>query len=144
MIYITIQNDSGESGIWEMEPHLYEIFHNFMLALESGNSKDLRWQGNVELGSYHVRPRLTNCGERRIYVIKIIRQYYGLSLKDAKEITDKVPVNLPSLPWSSAQAFAAEVHRESAGSIVELPNILERIVSAIGSPANQENKGPIA
>ena len=114
-----------------MEPHLYEIFHNFMLALESGNSKALRWKGSVELGSYHVGPRLTNCGGRKIYVIKIIRSYYGLSLIDAKNLVDRVPVTLPALPWAKAQAFATEVHLESTGSVVELPNILDRISAAV-------------
>lgn len=72
-----------------------------------------------------VRPRLLAKGERIISVIRVLRQYYGWSLKHAKTRADSAPVRLPPLPNIKARKMVLELERE--GARAELPSAIERL-----------------
>lgn len=90
---------------------------------------------------------LTHCGDKKIQTIKIIRQYFGHGLKDAKEMTDActpthsdyqggTPVYLGTLETEQIQSFKLSLLENAAGSTIELLPILgEHYVEPVGSAA---------
>jgi len=66
-------------------------------------------------------PRLIHCGQRKIAVIKAIRQATGLNLRDAKALADRAPVDLPNMSSAIASEFVREVRE--AGGTVEPPTL---------------------
>lgn len=73
----------------------------------------------------NVVPRLLSRGSKPIHTIKVLRQYYGLNLKDAKRFVDLAPVKLPPLQRITAEKMIEELVRE--GARVELPSAIERL-----------------
>jgi len=62
---------------------------------------------------------LTSFGDKKIQVIKVIREITGLGLKEAKDLVDKVPSNVKeSVVKEDAEAIKKKI--EDAGGIVEL------------------------
>ena len=62
---------------------------------------------------------LTEIGPNKVKVIKIVRDYTGLGLKEAKELVDKAPVAVKE-KLSKADAEALKAKLEEAGATVEL------------------------
>ncbi len=62
---------------------------------------------------------LTGPGEKKIQVIKVVREITGLGLKEAKELVDSAP---RSVKEAVAKAEAEELQKkiEEAGGVVEL------------------------
>ena len=62
---------------------------------------------------------LTAAGQKKIPVIKIVREATGLGLKEAKELVDGAPAPIKEkLPTEEAEALKAQL--EEAGAEVEL------------------------
>jgi len=62
---------------------------------------------------------LTAPGQKKIPVIKIVREATGLGLKEAKELVDSAPAAIKEkLPTEEAEALKAQL--EEAGASVEL------------------------
>ena len=62
---------------------------------------------------------LTAPGQKKIGVIKIVREITGLGLKEAKELVDSAPAPIKEkLPTEEAEALKAQL--EEAGASVEL------------------------
>jgi len=62
---------------------------------------------------------LKGAGERKIEVIKVVREVTGLGLKEAKEVVDTAPQNVKeNLKKEEAEALKAQL--EAAGAVVEL------------------------
>ena len=62
---------------------------------------------------------LTAAGQKKIPVIKIVREATGLGLKEAKELVDGAPAPIKEkLPTEEAEALKAQL--EEAGASVEL------------------------
>jgi len=62
---------------------------------------------------------LTNCGEKKINVIKVVRAITGLGLKEAKDLVDGAP-NTVKEAASKAEAEDIKKQLEEAGAGVEL------------------------
>ncbi|MGM0653358.1 MAG: 50S ribosomal protein L7/L12 [Bacillota bacterium] len=62
---------------------------------------------------------LTSAGEKKIQVIKIIREITGLGLKEAKALADEAPGNVQE-KVSKEEAEATKAKIEEAGGTVEL------------------------
>jgi len=62
---------------------------------------------------------LKDPGAAKIQVIKILREVTGLGLKEAKDMTDKTPVNVKE-GVKKADAEELKAKLEAAGAIVEL------------------------
>lgn len=62
---------------------------------------------------------LTNCGEKKINVIKVVRALTGLGLKEAKDLVDGAP-NPVKEGVSKAEAEDVKKQLEEAGASVEL------------------------
>lgn len=62
---------------------------------------------------------LTNCGEKKINVIKVVRAITGLGLKEAKDLVDGAP-NTVKEAASKADAESIKKQLEEAGATVEL------------------------
>ena len=62
---------------------------------------------------------LTNCGEKKINVIKVVRAITGLGLKEAKDLVDGAP-NTVKEACTKAEAEDIKKHLEEAGAGVEL------------------------
>ncbi len=62
---------------------------------------------------------LTSPGEKKIQVIKVVREITGLGLKEAKELVDKAP-NPVQEKMSKEDAEATKAKIEEAGGVVEL------------------------
>lgn len=62
---------------------------------------------------------LTNCGEKKINVIKVVRALTGLGLKEAKDLVDGAP-NPVKEGVSKAEAEDVKKQLEEAGAGVEL------------------------
>ncbi|MEX2090754.1 MAG: 50S ribosomal protein L7/L12 [Candidatus Paceibacterota bacterium] len=62
---------------------------------------------------------LKDPGAAKIQVIKVLREVTGLGLKEAKDMTDKVPVNVKE-GVKKADADELKAKLEAAGAIVEL------------------------
>lgn len=62
---------------------------------------------------------LTNCGEKKINVIKVVRALTGLGLKEAKDLVDGAP-NPVKEAVSKAEAEDVKKQLEEAGASVEL------------------------
>ena len=62
---------------------------------------------------------LKDAGQAKIQVIKVLREVTGLGLKEAKDMTDKVPANVKE-GVKKADAEELKTKLESAGATVEL------------------------
>src|SRR5881394_374228 len=62
---------------------------------------------------------LTGAGEKKIQVIKVVRELTGLGLKEAKDLVDGAPKNVKE-KVSKAEAQAARAKLEEQGATVEL------------------------
>lgn len=62
---------------------------------------------------------LKDAGAAKIQVIKVLREVTGLGLKEAKDMTDKVPVNIKE-GVKKADADELKSKLEAAGAVVEL------------------------
>ncbi len=62
---------------------------------------------------------LKDAGGAKIQVIKVLREVTGLGLKEAKDITDKVPANVKE-GVKKADADEIKAKLEAAGATVEL------------------------
>lgn len=127
--HITIARDDGEQGAWEVPERLFESFRLFMSALQSGHS-DVKYYGDHALGSNSVQPRLIHTGQKKIAAIKLLRQFYGWGLIEAKTKADMAPTLLPVLSYAKAEALRMAFIDDNCGEI-ELPNALERIAKAL-------------
>ncbi len=70
-----------------------------------------------EKSSFNVE--LTNAGESKINVIKVVRELTGLGLKEAKDIVDAAPKNVKE-GASKAEADDMKSKLEAAGATVTL------------------------
>ena len=62
---------------------------------------------------------LTAAGEKKIQVIKVVRELTGLGLKEAKDVVDKAPqVVKNGVPREEAEAMKAKLEKE--GATIEL------------------------
>ena len=62
---------------------------------------------------------LTSCGEKKIQVIKVVREITGLGLKEAKDLVDAAPKAVKEdVPKAQAEEMKAKI--EEAGGSVEL------------------------
>lgn len=127
--YICVQRDDGKRGAWEVPERLFDLFAAFMQALESGHP-DVKWNGDLSIDLWNVQPRLVHTGQKKIAAIRLLRQYYGLDLRTAKEKADLAPLLLPTLSLAKAMALQADFQRDACGEI-ELPNALERMAKAL-------------
>ena len=62
---------------------------------------------------------LKDAGSAKIQVIKVLREMTGLGLKEVKDMTDKVPVNVKE-GVKKADAEEMKKKLEAAGAVVEL------------------------
>ncbi len=62
---------------------------------------------------------LTSAGEKKIQVIKVVREITGLGLKEAKALVDEVPGNVQE-KVSKEEAEATKAKIEEAGGVIEL------------------------
>jgi len=62
---------------------------------------------------------LTSAGDKKVGVIKIVKEVTGLGLKEAKELVDNAP-NAVKEKLSAADAEALKAQLEEAGAKVEL------------------------
>lgn len=62
---------------------------------------------------------LTSAGEKKVNVIKVVREITGLGLKEAKELVDKAPSVIKESA-SKDEAESAKAKLEEAGAGVEL------------------------
>lgn len=62
---------------------------------------------------------LTSAGEKKVNVIKVVREITGLGLKEAKALVDGAPGTVKEAA-SKADADAAKAKLEEAGATVEL------------------------
>jgi ribosomal protein L7/L12 len=115
------------TGTWEMSEHLRGVVVSFMEAVKAAN------EHGVNFTPYHggashepTVPLITNVGPKKIMVIKELRAFYGISLRDAKELSEKLtPIRLGVVPYYKAlelKKLLLEV-----GATVEVPNALERL-----------------
>jgi ribosomal protein L7/L12 len=73
----------------------------------------------IEVGAGHTDLYLADYGTKKVPAIRVIREFLGLRLSDAKYLVDTVPaVIAPSLNATDAQRFKASL--EEAGAVVEL------------------------
>ena len=64
-------------------------------------------------------PAAGSAGEKKIGVIKVVREVTGLGLKDAKDLVDGAPKTVKeAMPKADAEALKAKL--EEAGASVEL------------------------
>ena len=63
--------------------------------------------------------RLTDAGDKKINVIKVVRELTGLGLKEAKDLVEAAPTNVKE-GVSKADAEAAKAKLEEAGAKIEL------------------------
>jgi len=62
---------------------------------------------------------LKSAGEKKIQVIKVVREATGLGLKEAKDLVDGAPKTVKeALPTAEAEALAEKLKKE--GAVVEL------------------------
>lgn len=62
---------------------------------------------------------ITNAGDKKIQVIKVVRELTSLGLKEAKDLVDGVPAKLKE-GVSKAEADAAKAKLEEVGATVEI------------------------
>jgi large subunit ribosomal protein L7/L12 len=62
---------------------------------------------------------LTNCGDKKINVIKVVRAITGLGLKEAKDLVDGAP-NTVKEAATKDEAENIKKQLEEAGAVVEL------------------------
>ncbi len=74
-------------------------------------------EGGEEKSAFNVEIKST--GEKKIEVIKVLRDTLGLGLKEAKDLADKAPVVVKEgMDKKSAEELKAKL--ETAGCVVEL------------------------
>lgn len=64
-------------------------------------------------------PHLTAIGDKKIQVIKVIREITGLGLKEAKELVDKAP-NPVKEAISKEEAESIQAKLQEVGAVVEI------------------------
>jgi large subunit ribosomal protein L7/L12 len=75
--------------------------------------------GAAEEEKTEFTPHLTAVGEKKIQVIKVIREITGLGLKEAKELVDKAP-NPIKEDVSKEDAEAIQAKLQEVGATVEI------------------------
>lgn len=72
-----------------------------------------------EAGSDTVSVILKSCGDKKIQILKVVRELTGLGLKEAKDLVDTVPQPVKEdLPKEEAEKIKKQL--EEQGAIVEL------------------------
>jgi len=64
-------------------------------------------------------PHLTAVGDKKIQVIKVIREITGLGLKEAKDLVDKAP-NAVKEAVSKEEAESIQAKLQEVGAVVEI------------------------
>ncbi|MCK4250286.1 50S ribosomal protein L7/L12 [candidate division WOR-3 bacterium] len=63
--------------------------------------------------------RMTSCGDKKIQVLKVLRELTGLGLKEAKDMIDNLPKDIKEdMPKEEAQNMKGKL--EEVGATVEL------------------------
>ncbi|OPX18018.1 50S ribosomal protein L7/L12 [candidate division WOR-3 bacterium 4484_100] len=63
--------------------------------------------------------RMTSCGDKKIQVLKVLRELTGLGLKEAKEMIDNLPRDIKEgIPKEEAENMKSKL--EEVGATVEL------------------------
>ena len=86
-------------------------------AASSGPATTGAPEGTEEKDSYTII--LKDAGSAKIQVIKALREITGLGLKEAKDMTDKTPINVKE-GVKKADADEMKKKLEEAGAVVEL------------------------
>ena len=73
------------------------------------------------------RPFLQANGPKRIAIIKEVRSATGMNLKDAKNLSDRAPVQMPSMTIERAQAFVNAVNAQGGRATMPDPPVIERL-----------------
>jgi len=77
------------------------------------------WGGDDDGGSDTVTVELSEVGQQKIGVIKVVKEILGLGLKEAKELVDGAPGPIKSgIPKDEAETIKAAL--EAVGAEVEL------------------------
>ena len=121
MFFVTTEND----GAWEMPDALRAPVVAFLNSLVVA-CPDAKHHVTDHASTEIVFPSVLVVGVNRIALIKHIRQYYGISLKEAKDTSEEMtPIKLGGLPYYKA----LELQRDAAstGSTIQLPNALDRL-----------------
>jgi PTH2 family peptidyl-tRNA hydrolase len=74
--------------------------------------------------------KLEDCGRKKIAVIKELRAGYGLSLKDAKHLSDKAPLILPPIQPGKGAAMVRALREAGATVTVVDPSAIDKITAA--------------
>jgi len=62
---------------------------------------------------------MTSCGDKKIQVLKVLRELTGLGLKEAKDMIDNLPKNIKeSIPKEEAQNLKSKL--EEVGATIDL------------------------
>jgi len=69
------------------------------------------------------RVRLIACGSKKISVIKTVREFTGLSLKVAKNLVDRAPVDFPKLYDLETARRICEELQENPGAMAEVQGV---------------------
>ena len=73
----------------------------------------------VDAGPVNVTVTLTNAGDKKVQVIKAVREITGLGLVDAKGLVDKLPAEIKKdIPANEAAELKEKL--EAAGATVEV------------------------
>lgn len=116
---IRIERDDGEiTGSYEVADIWEPAIINLLSTMELAQTTTLQL-------------RLESHGGAKIAVIKCLRAAYGMNLKDAKTITDRLPTRLPPLPEYEARVLMKEV-RSVGGTITE-PSAVDRLARIVNS-----------
>lgn len=79
------------------------------VAVAAGESND------SNAGSSTVDVILTDCGDKKIQVLKVVREITGLGLKEAKELVDNTPKSLKEgLEKEEAEAIKKQLEEQGA------------------------------
>ena len=79
---------------------------------------------------------LTNCGDKKIQVIKEVRAITGLGLKDAKALVDGAPANVKE---AISKEEAEEIKNKTQYmNLAEQPDFMERFVENTGFSEAEE------
>lgn len=85
--------------------------------------------------------RLEDPGKKKIAVIKEIRTYYGFSLKEAKEWSDKAPVKLPPIEPDNGVRLVSALRSVGATVTAMNPSALDKMAAVSFIHAAEEALG---
>jgi large subunit ribosomal protein L7/L12 len=119
----TLVDEIGNLTVVELSELVKALQDKFGVSAAAPVQVVAQGSGDTEAGKAEEKDEftvsMTSCGDKKIQVLKVLRELTGLGLKEAKDMIDNLPKDIKeSIPKEEAQNLKSKL--EEVGATIEL------------------------